>query len=143
MLGYAIFWFVILIAAIIVEAVTYQLVAVWFGGGAVASIVAAALGATLLVQIVVFVVISAVLIVSTRPFAKRVLNTHKVGTNADRLIGKDAVVIQTIQNQVGKGQANAMGQIWTARSVNGEDIAEGETVEVDHIEGVKLMVRKK
>ena len=143
LLGYAILWLAVLVAAIVVEAVTYQLVAVWFGGGAVAAVVAVALHAPLLVQIIVFVVVTAALIIATRPFARRVLHTKKVGTNADRLIGRDAVITQAIQNQVGKGQANAMGQIWTARSVTGEDIGEGETVEVDHIEGVKLMVRRK
>ena len=63
-------------------------------------------------------------------------------TNADRILGQTAVVIQAIDNRQGTGQIRLMGQVWTARSTQEEEIAAGETVVVREISGVKAMVER-
>ena len=55
-------------------------------------------------------------------------------------IGKTAVVISDINNLEGNGQVRVNGNVWSARSVDGEIISEGSTVTVKAIEGVKLIV---
>ena len=59
-------------------------------------------------------------------------------TNADRLIGREGVVIVPLNATEGKGQVKVDGQIWSAKADT--DIAEGVKVTVRSIEGVKLVV---
>ncbi len=58
----------------------------------------------------------------------------------DRLIGKTAVVTKNIDNELGEGMVNVEGMTWSARSRDGNLIPKGETVEIDYISGVKLIV---
>lgn len=137
-------WLVIwLIAAIlfaIFEIATIQLVAIWFAVGAVCSMVACSLGAPVWVQIFVFGVVSLILLLLTRPLVKKFLKVKHVKTNADRLIGKTAIVTQSICNLKAQGTVIFSGLTWTARSEDGTDIETGEKVEIKSIEGVKLIV---
>lgn len=137
-----IFWVVLLILLIIVEAVTAQMVTIWFAAGAAAAIVAEILGAQAWLQWVVFVAVSAVALVATRPIVKKLTQTKVQPTNADRCIGQTAVVTQEIDNIAAKGQVSVNGTVWTARSSDGAVIGKDEKVTVEKIEGVKLIVKK-
>ena len=87
---------------------------------------------------------SAVLLFLTRPLAVKYLNKGAVHTNADSLIGKEAVVTEKIDNLKSTGAVQVNGQVWTARSVNPEhSIEKDEIVMVRAIEGVKLIVGKR
>ena len=77
----------------------------------------------------------------TRPLYKRFIKTKLVPTNSDRLIGDTAVVTETIDNLEAKGAVKVQGQVWSARSENGEVIPENTPVTVVRIEGVKLIVK--
>lgn len=134
-------WFAAIILAGVLEAVTTQLVSIWFVVGGIAALIANLLGAPLPVQVLIFAAASAVALIVTRPFVKRVLNMKRVGTNADRYIGKIAIVTLEIDNESGRGQVNVLGSIWTARSVDSVVIPVGERVNVESIDGVKLIVR--
>ena len=91
-----------------------------------------------------FAGVSLLMLLLTRPIAVRYLNTKVVHTNADSLIGKEAVVIERIDNIQGTGAARIEGKEWTARSVRPEQTIEaGEIVMVRSIEGVKLMVGRR
>ena len=92
-------------------------------------------------QLLVFILGSALLLASTRKWVSK-LKLGRVKTNADRIIGQQAVVIQTIDNQAAKGQVRVGGQVWTARSVEDEPILAGTQVEVVQITGVKVIVKK-
>ena len=70
---------------------------------------------------------------------KRFVRPQKEATNADRLLGAEAVVLQAIDNVAAQGQVKVSGAVWTARST-GEPIPAGAVVRVERIEGVKLMV---
>ena len=101
---------------------------------------AAVLGGSIWIQIVVFLVLSGLSLALIRPFAARLLKTSRTPTNADRVIGKTAVVTEAIDNVEGKGQVNVSGQVWSARSEHDVVIPTGTEVRVLRIEGVKLFV---
>ena len=66
-----------------------------------------------------------------------------VPTNADALIGAQAVVIEAINNLHAQGQVKIRGQVWTARSSEeGVTYEKGEVVSVLAIEGVKLICNR-
>jgi len=138
-----IFWLALVAFFLIVEAFTPYLVSIWVAGGALVALVLSLFNIDLWVQIVAFIVVSIALIIVTRPFARRVLKVKENHTNADRNIGETATVTVSIDNTLGQGMVNLGGQIWTARSDDGEEISQGEMVTVQRIEGVKLIVAKK
>ena len=142
MSGFSIAWSVAVIAFVIAEAVTAALVSVWFIGGSVAALVASLLGAPAWLQVVIFFVVSGVLLALLRPIAKRSA-IRRVPTNADRILGLDAVVTEEIDDLHGKGAIRVDGKEWSARSTDGSVIPEGGVVRVDRIEGVKAFVTKK
>lgn len=136
-------WLVAIIAFCVIEALTYQIISIWFAFGAVGALIAALLGANLTVQIVIFLIVSAVCIFFTRPVLKKALENKLVKTNLDALIGAEALVIADIDNMSATGQVRVNGSVWTARSANNSIIKSGDTVVVQKIEGVKLIVEKK
>lgn len=135
-----IIWLVAVIAFIILEASTYQMVCVWFIVGSIGGMIASMLGAGFWVQMTVFLVVSIVLLVLMRPLAMKRLNSHKVKTNADSLIGKKVLITETVDNTKATGQGKIDGSVWTVRSVDGSVIEEGTVAEIKKIEGVKLIV---
>ncbi|MBQ3045893.1 MAG: NfeD family protein [Clostridia bacterium] len=136
-----IFWVVLLILLIVVEAVTAQMVTIWFAAGAAGAIVAELLGAQVWLQWIVFIAVSAVALVATRPLVRKLTKTRVQPTNADRCIGQTAVVTEEIDNIAAKGQVNVNGIIWSARSSDGSVIQKDAKVTVEKIDGVKLIVK--
>ncbi len=135
-------WLALLVLFIITEIATVQLTTVWFAGGALVSMLLAAFGVkSITVQIIVFLAVSIILLIATRPLVKRHINKKSQPTNADRSIGQAAVVTEEINNLLGKGSAKINGVEWTARSENGDIIPAGSTVTVTKIDGVKLIVK--
>lgn len=135
-------WVAVIIAALIVEAATLDLNAIWFALGGLGGLIVTSVGGSLHVQLVVFVVISAVLIFLVRPFARRVLRPKGAATNADRIIGQEALVTQPINNTLSQGEIKVFGQFWTARAADGGEIPAGSLVRVREIVGVKAIVEK-
>ncbi|MBP3328145.1 MAG: NfeD family protein [Clostridia bacterium] len=135
------FWAIMLVAFIVIEAVTAQLVTIWFAVGALASLIAQMLGAEVWLQWVVFVAVSAIVLAVTRPLVKKFAKPKVQPTNADRCIGQSAVVTEKIDNIAGKGAVKVGGVLWTARSETGDVIEENQEVTVTKIDGVKLIVR--
>lgn len=140
----SIFWLAAVIILGVIEATTVGLVTVWFALGALAALISSLFGGPLWLQILLFIVVTAVTLITTRPLVKKYFGKHSHNaTNADMVIGKDAQVTQSIDNLSGKGAVRCMGKEWSARSEDGEPIAEGEIVIPVKIEGVKLIVTKK
>lgn len=134
-------WFVLLIAFGVTEAVTVQLVSVWFAIGSLGALIASFSGASFSVQVTVFIIVSIICIVATRPTVKKLHSKSIQSTNADRCIGQDAVVIEEIDNMNSTGQVKVNGNVWTARSENNEIIPKDSIVKTIKIEGVKLIVK--
>lgn len=125
------------------EAVTWTLVSIWFALGALVCVFAAYFGAPVAAQLMVFIIVSLIAIAALRPAAKLLLRPGVVPTNADRLLGATGRVTEGIDNAGSRGAVYLDGKIWTARSAGGQIIHEGELVEVERLEGVKLIVRQK
>ena len=133
-------WVAVIILCVAVEAFTLDLTAIWFAVGGVAALVAASLSLSVSAQLVIFVVFSAVLLALLRPFCRRFLKTRNVPTNADRIIGQNAVVTQPIDNIQGTGEIKLPGSVWSAASADGSAIAAGSVVRIVAIRGVKAVV---
>ncbi|MDD6492265.1 MAG: NfeD family protein [Firmicutes bacterium] len=120
------------------------LTTIWFAGGALVAAIGAAVGAPLWLQIVLFIVASLVLLYFTRPIAVKYFNKDRVKTNAESLVGQQAIVISEVDNLQGIGQVTVGGQEWTARTVKeGITLPVGSVVIIRAINGVKLMVEEK
>lgn len=135
-----IFWLAAMIVFGVVEAATVGLVSIWFAMGALVALISAALGAPVILQVVVFVAGSLITLLIVRPLASKYINGRRVPTNADRVIGQEAVVTEDIDNLNARGQVKVAGAPWTARSQDDSPIPAGTTVKVLRIEGVKLYV---
>ncbi len=125
----------------IIEAFTLGLTSIWFAAGAAGAAIAAMLGASLPIQIAVFLVISIILIAMTRPLAKKRLNAKVEKTNIDAVIGQEGMVEEDIPTY-GSGQVRVDGKSWTAVS-SGEEIKKGKLVIVKSVRGVTLTVEEK
>ena len=140
----AICWLVVLIVLLLVEIATLGLTTIWFAGGALVACVAALLHASIWVQIVLFLVVSVLLLLFTRPVAVRYMNKNRTKTNVDSMAGKEAVVTEDIDNLKAQGVVQVNGLEWTARAENNQDvIPKGSVVEVTRVDGVKLIVRNR
>ena len=126
-----------------IEIATMGLTTIWFSGGCLAAFVTAVAGGGFGVQLIVFFVVSLVLLFVTRPIAVKFFNQGRTKTNADSLIGEKAIVMKDIDNLLAEGEVEVNGQMWTARSQDGDvKIPAGTVVEVCRISGVKLIVKK-
>lgn len=134
-------WLAVLIILVVIEIFTLGLTTIWFAGGALAAILVAALGGPVWLQVLLAAIVSAVLLFFTRPVAMKYFNRDREKTNAESLVGRQAIVISEINNLQGIGQITVNGMEWTARSiVDGQTIEPGEVVIIRGINGVKLLV---
>lgn len=133
-------WLALAIAMGILEGATYALVSVWFAGGAVAAFVAALLDVGIPAQLGIFIVVSAILLACLRPLARRRSAVKPERTNADRILGMEAVVTEAIDNVAATGTVKVAGVEWSARSEDGSPIAAGTKVKILRISGVKVFV---
>lgn len=138
-----VFWLFIVIVMAVIEIITLGLTTIWFAGGALVAFIASLLHVNLLVQIIIFIVVSLVLMAMTRPIAMEYFNKGRIKTNAESLIGKVAVVQQEIDNLKAQGMVSIDGQEWTARASDDSIIPRDTHVEIVEISGVKLMVKEK
>ena len=134
-------WLGMFLVLLVLEIISLGLTTIWFAGGALAAFAAALLGANIIIQAVLFLVISLVLLFVTRPIAVKYFNNNLAKTNVENVIGKTAKVSRQIDNVNSLGEAVLEGETWMARSENNEIIAEGTLVTVVAVEGVKLIVR--
>lgn len=135
-------WIIVFVVALIIEAASFALVSIWFAAGAVGALIAAGLGANLIIQLVVFAVIAGLLLFFTRPILKKLFPSKFIPTNSELEIGKTAVVIETIDSLSGKGRVRLGGVNWAAVSTDGNVISEGESVIVKEIRSSKVAVER-
>lgn len=136
-----ILWLVAAIVLGIVEATTVTLTCIWFAIGAVGAAIVALFQGAIWLQIIVFAILSIGCILALRPIAKSKLGPKdKVATNADRILGQEAIVKESIDNVAGTGAISVSGLVWTARSEEDALIEEGSHVKIVRIDGVKAIV---
>lgn len=140
--AYAVFWLAMAVIFGIVEASTSNLVTVWMAISAlITAIVSAVSDISITFQFLIFAIAAAILVLLTRPLAKKLVS-KKVPTNADRIVDEKGIVIKAITSVENAGQIKVLGQIWSAKSDACEEIPEGETVAVKRLEGVFAVVEK-
>ncbi|MCD8054279.1 MAG: NfeD family protein [Lachnospiraceae bacterium] len=136
-----IYWLFLMVILLVVEILTLGLTTIWFAGGALAAFVVGVLGLGLPIQLGVFVAVSAILLVFTRPLATRYLNRNTQKTNVESLEGQTAVVTETINNRLAQGMVQVNGVAWSARSSEDDAILKsGTLVRIEGVQGVKLIV---
>ncbi len=135
-------WLGIAVVLGFIEAVTLGLTTIWFAGGAVVAALFSLFVDSIWWQFAIFVVVSTILLIFTRPIVSKYLNTKITKTNVSALVGKKALVVSDISSS-SLGEVKIDGKIWTAEMEehSGCDIMKAETfVTVKGIEGVKLIV---
>lgn len=139
-----IIWLIVLIALVGIEIATMGLTTIWFAGGALVATIASAVGAPLYLQILLFFIVSILLLFFTRPIAVKYFNKERVKTNAEGLVGKQAIVISEVDNLQGIGQVTVGGVEWSAKSSQDTVVIPiGSVVDVLAIQGVKLIVEER
>ena len=133
-------WIILAIVFLAVEFGTVALISLWFVGGSVAALAVCLLGGPLWLQVLVFGLISLALLLLVRPFLKKYIDPKKVRTNVDAMRGRQAVLLETVDNLAATGSLELSGVVWTARSADGSGIPAGTVVTVQGVEGVKLLV---
>lgn len=135
-------WLLVCIVMVVFELITVgNLVSIWFAIGALAAFLTAYLTESLIIQIIVFVIVSLASMVLIRPLATRFLRGNVVATNADSIVGRQFVLADPITEDKW-GLIRVNGDTWSATTVDQTPIDSGVRVEVIAIEGVKLIVRK-
>ncbi len=133
---------IVLEVAIIAEVSTVQMVSIWFAVASLVSLILACLNAPLWAQVAVFAAVTALLLIFTKPFVRKILGKRS-RTNVDINLGKTAVVTEEINNARSTGRATIAGVSWMARSLDGSEIAKDSIVVVEDIDGAKLIVSLK
>ena len=142
---YPYIWIAVFIILVLIELVTAELTTIWFAGGAfIAFILSLFSVISVWIQLAVFIVVSVVLLIFTRPALIRLMEKYNLKTNVETIPGKTAIVTEEIDNLKSAGTVEIEGLSWTARSEkDGEVISVGSKVEVLRVEGVKVIVKIK
>ncbi len=122
------------------ELATVALVSLWFVVGSLAALLACVLGAAAWLQVLIFALVSAGMLLLLRPFLRKYVDPHKIRTNVDAVIGQEGIVTEAIDNLEAVGTVKLNGLPWSARSESGAKIASGTVVTVRRVDGVKLIV---
>jgi membrane protein implicated in regulation of membrane protease activity len=133
------FWLGLFVVALLLEIVTADMISIWFSLAAIPSFILALMGAGILWQILVFLVIAAILLFLTRPVMKKYMKTNEIKTNIDAIIGSKGVVIKEITpDTVGRIKIKYIE--WSA--ISNEHIGMDHLVRVLDVDGNKLIVEK-
>ena len=131
-------WLGLFIILAIIEGITYALVSVWFCVGCLAALAAAGLGFPDWFQIICFVIVSGLTMLTLRPYIKKAIIPNMVKTNLDRLEGTVAIALKRVDKY--EGLAKADGKEWSARTQDNTVIEAGEQAYILRIEGVRLIL---
>lgn len=133
-------WLLVMIVAAIVEAATAQLVSIWIVAGGLAGVITSFFTDNIFIQCAVFLLVVIISLIIFMPLVKKSRYFQKSHTNADRCVGKEAIVTTTINNVLGEGQVVVLGNVWSARSSDDTIIQKDHRVRIERISGVKLIV---
>lgn len=134
-------WLGIIIVSAVVELITIDLVSIWFTIGAICALIGEVFNLSQSIQIIIFVFVSLVCIIASRPLAKKYLKTKKVSTNYDRVIGQHGLVLKRIDADT-RGEVKVLSMDWSAASIDNSVLEAGDYCEILAVEGAHLVVRK-
>ena len=133
-------WFALVFVFLIIEAMTLNLVTIWFGFGSLCALISSYFTDNIVIQLSVFAVATLISLLLTKPLLEKFLKTNREKTNCDNVIGKIGIVTRDIKKH-DNGRVKLLGKDWMA--ISKDEIKRGCEVEILQIEGVKLVVRKK
>ena len=132
------FWLILIIVLGVIEAMTVNLVCIWFIISGLFALITSFIVDEFLIQFAIFVVLGVILMLSTRETLEKKL-VSKVKTNFDRIIGMKGVVTEYI-DELNVGEVKVDGKRWSA--ISSTKLNVGETVKILKINGVKLKVER-
>lgn len=132
-------WFLSSIILIVLEILTVNLISIWFAIGCFLSGICSLFIDDLIVEMIIFLFVSAISLVLTKPIIKKLKKNDSEKLNLDRIIGKNGFVTEEI-DKFKNGEVKIDGKCWTA--VSDSKIEKGVMVKILKIEGVKLKVEK-
>ena len=137
------YWLIAAIILCIIEIFTIDFLALGLGIAAVITSIAAAMGASLEVQVGVFAVASIIMIFTVRPLFRKAIYKHSDDrkSNVDALHGQQAVVIEAIPGNHESGRVKLGAEEWRAISLIEDEIPAGATVHIERVDGSTLVVR--
>lgn len=133
------YWLLVIFSFLLIEALSMNLVTIWFAFGALCAFISVYFTDNLIIQLIIFTLTSALSLVATRPLVKRI-KCKIIKTNSDAIIGKTGIALTDI-SELNAGRVKVDGKNWMA--ISEDEIKQNEKVEVLKIEGAKIIVRKK
>ncbi len=137
-------WLGVFLFTILIEALSQDLIAIWFSLGSLISLVLSAVpNLAWYIELIVFALVSLFVMFLTRPFAKRLLLNATRYTNIDEYVGKRVSVIKEI-SKYENGEIKINGIIYQACLLEEEydPIKANEIVEIVTFKGNKVIVRR-
>ncbi|MDO5398919.1 MAG: NfeD family protein [bacterium] len=140
MFNVSLIWLIAVVVFLILEAVTYQLISIWFVFGASAGLISSFVTDNFYIEMGVFLAVSILMLAILRPLSIRLVKKQDFKSNVESLIGKTVLITQEVNNLHNSGQGKVNGMYWTVRSEDDKQIPAGELKRIVRIEGVKLIV---
>lgn len=125
----------------IIEIFTVGFLIFWLGVGALIAMLISFLTSNIIIQTTVFVISSGLLIFATKPLVNKITKKEAVPTNVYSIVGKKGIVIEDIDWSTGTGQIKSEGEVWSAKTNEQINIPKGTEVEIESIDGVKVIVK--
>lgn len=132
-------WLIIVILLALIEIITINLTTIWFVVSGIVALVVSLFIDNYIMQFGVFVILGVILLITTKPILTKLIKSHKVKTNLDRIIGMTGVVTEKISKN-DDGEVKVDGKKWTAYA--DKAIKKGDLVKVLEIKGVKIKVER-
>ena len=138
------FWIVFGVILMVIEILTPTFFIFWFGLGSLAAAVVAYFHENTLLELLTFVIVSAILVLSTRRLAKKLSGEQIRNINVDDIVGKEALVIERVDNKAGTaGVVKVNGDMWRAVSFDDNITFEkGELVVIEKVEGAHVVIKQ-
>ena len=136
------FWFAVMVVMVVIEAMTVSLVTIWCAISAAIMIFLSLTGMLFKWQILIFLGLSLLLILTTRPVCIKKLHLDRYHTNSDSLIGQEMEVISKVTKLISGTVKASNGVVWNARSTSGDPIDPDTVCVVEKISGNTLIVKK-
>lgn len=95
--GNILLWLAVVVVAIIIEIETFQIVSVWFAASALVTMILAAFNCPFEIQLIVFVLLSTVLFIVSRPIVKKLNKGKSENSTVESMIGEKVVVTKEIK----------------------------------------------
>ena len=132
-------WLIVVILLVVIEAMTVNLVTIWFIISGIITMFLSFFLNDLISQFAVFVLLGILLMILTKPAIEEMKKNKEEKLNLERIIGMEGVVIKEIKKNV-VGEVKVDGKIWSA--IADKKITVDSDVIAEEIRGAKLLVSK-